>query len=265
MSPDEFVVLVLAGMVFVSSVVAWIRLLAAERLVDASVPRGRLVTALLVAMLIVLAVLVTLAAGDVRANPVYLGLYLVLGGAWIGLGTRALPAMGLDPVVDAIDRRNPAALPGSIGAILGITLCYAGANIGDGPGWWVVLFCALLSTAAWLASWAVVNLVTHVTDVTTIDRDEATGIRLGAWLAALGAVFGRGVAGDWVSLPATLVDFVRFAWPAGALVVVECAIGLAARPRPDHPTPSTIVAGWVPGVAYVMAAVAWVLAQGWPQ
>ena len=35
-----------------------------------------------------------------------------------------------------------AAVPAVVGALVGVTFCYAGGNIGDGPGWWVVVFSA---------------------------------------------------------------------------------------------------------------------------
>jgi hypothetical protein len=40
-----------------------------------------------------------------------------------------------------LEHGNPAA-----GAILGLTLAFARGNIGNGPGWWVVVFSAGMST-----------------------------------------------------------------------------------------------------------------------
>ena len=61
------------------------------------------------------------------------------------------------------------------------------ANIGDGPGWWVVVFAAGLATAALFAAWLVLAQIGHGVDAVTIDRDLAAGVRLGAFLAACGA------------------------------------------------------------------------------
>ena len=266
MSGDEAIV-VLAGLIVLARFVGpWVVTLAMPRLVDSSVARRGLAIGALAALAIVYLVLVNLAASDVRDSPTYVGMYLVLGGAWIALGTSSLPAMGLDPLVDGIERRNLAAIPGSVGAFIGIALCFAGANIGEGPGWWVVIFCAVVSTGAWFLAWTVLNGVSHLTDTVTIDRDGAAGIRLGAVLVGLGAILGRAVAGNWVSAAATLADFIRFAaGPTVLLVAAECAVGFVTRPRPDRPQASPLWAGWIPGIAYVGVAVAEVRALGWPR
>ena len=266
MSGDETVVMIASLIVFVRFLSSWVVTLAMPRVVDLSAPRRGLAIGALAALAIVYLVLVNLAASDVRNSPTYVAMYLVLGGAWIGLGMSSLPAMGLDPIVDGIERRNPASIPGSIGALIGIALCFAGANIGEGPGWWVVIFCAVLSTGAWFLAWTVMNGVSRLTDTVTIDRDGAAGIRLGAVLVGLGAILGRAIAGNWVSAAATLADFVRFAaGPTVFLVAAECAIGFVTRPRPDRPQASPLWAGWIPGLAYVGIAVAEVRALGWPR
>ena len=45
---------------------------------------------------------------------------------------------------------NKAAVFPAAGGFVGVTLIYAGANTGDGPGWWVVLFAAGLGLITWL-------------------------------------------------------------------------------------------------------------------
>jgi len=58
-------------------------------------------------------------------------------------------------------------------------------NIGNGPGWWVVVFSALLSTGAWFAFWVAIGRLNAWHEAVAVDRDVATGIRIGAWLAAM--------------------------------------------------------------------------------
>ena len=48
---------------------------------------------------------------------------------------------------------NAAAAMATAGATIGVTLSYAGGNIGDGPGWWVVVFSAAIATAGLFACW----------------------------------------------------------------------------------------------------------------
>ena len=67
-----------------------------------------------------------------------------------------------DPAACVADAVRAALKGGDVGAILvepmlGVTLCYAGGNIGNGPGWWVVVFSAGLSTVALFAAWMVLD------------------------------------------------------------------------------------------------------------
>jgi hypothetical protein len=102
-------------------------------------------------------------------------------------------------------------------------LCFAGANIGNGPGWWVVVFSATLSTGGFFLLWAVVEWLTGVSEMVTVERTSGSGLRLGGFLAGAGIVLGRAVAGDWVSAEATVRDFVVVAWfvlPLAAVAVI---------------------------------------------
>ena len=95
----------------------------------------------LVAAALLLAVLRYAASYDVRDDPAYLALYLILGAAWVGVSIRWLAVTGISTSDDVVERANGSASLAVAGAIIGITLAYAGGNIGDGPGWWVVVFC----------------------------------------------------------------------------------------------------------------------------
>jgi hypothetical protein len=85
---------------------------------------------------------------DVRDDPRYLTFYLVLGAAWVGVWIRFLAITGISMRDDVVERSNGSASIAITGAMLGITLCYAGGNIGNGPGWWVVVFSAGLACVA---------------------------------------------------------------------------------------------------------------------
>ena len=79
------------------------------------------------------------------------------------------------------------------------SLCYAGANIGNGPGWWVVAFTAGLATASFAILWFLMDRLGRFSESITVDRDVASGIRLAAALVAIGLVLARAAAGDWHS------------------------------------------------------------------
>src|SRR4029453_10538043 len=146
-------------------------------------------------------------AHDVRDDPTYLFMYVLLGAAWVGVWIRLLAMTGVSKRDDVVERSNSSAALAVAGATLGITLCYAGGNIGDGPGWWVVVFSAALATLALFAAWLLLGFASGVSDAVTVDRDPAAGLRLAAFLIGCGLILGRAVAGDWESAAATVREF----------------------------------------------------------
>jgi len=209
-------------------------------------------------------ILLRYSAPDVRHAPQYLLLYLVLGLAWLRASAYGFTYAGLSLRDDVIERGNAAALAAVSGALAGVNFCYAGSNIGSGPGWWVVVFSGALATVGLGAIWLLVDQMTGVNDLVTIDRDPAAGARLGGLLAASGLIFGRAVAGDWNSVQATVEDFARIGWVvlpvAGAALLVE----RVAKPTVARPHPSAAAAGALPALVYLLFAAAYILAIGWP-
>jgi hypothetical protein len=186
-----------------------------------------------------------LASFDVRSDLVYLFFYAVLGLAWMPLA--AWHGLGISARDDVIERSNAAALVAWNGAIVGCAACYAGANIGDGPGWWCVLWAAGLATAGWMATWVLLHALTRIADHVTIDRDLASGMRAASFLIASGVLWGRGAAGDWTSAAATVLEL-RAAWPVAILLVKAILIERIARPRPDKPLGSMFSHGFAPAL-----------------
>jgi uncharacterized membrane protein YjfL (UPF0719 family) len=213
---------------------------------------------------IVLLTLWFAAADDVRNAPQYVFMYFLMGQAWVRVTSWIFPLLGLNPRDDLLERRNPAALPAWTGAMLGVTFCFAGGNIGNGPGWWVVVFAAGLATGMLAVAWTVIGRWTSLVDSVTIDRDPAAGWRLGGFLAAAGLVFGFAVTGDWVSASATVADFITRAWPIGPIAVAVFLLERSVRPTPERPRGQVSSAGVVPAVVFVAAAVAAVVAA-WPR
>lgn len=214
-----------------------------------------------IAMLLVLK---TLASFDVVDAPEYQFMYGVLGLAWLRVGEKFFAFAGLSVRDDLVERRNAAAIPAVAGAFVGLTCCYTGGNIGDGPGWWVVVFSGGLASAVWFAAWLALAQFSPAMDGVTIDRDPAAGVRVGAFLAAAGLVLGRAAAGDWYSVGETLTD-VASALPAVViLVLVAVVTERIARPTPQRPRAPLILFGVMPAVLYVAIAVAAVMGMEWP-
>jgi uncharacterized membrane protein YjfL (UPF0719 family) len=265
MSREEVVVLVVSGVLALYGWIVWYTgPLAVQGLGVTPRGRGLLFAAPLLCAGILALVLATLAASDVRDAPRYIALYMVIGAAWVAGVARALPLVGLSARDDVAERRNPAAAVAIAGALLGITLCFAGGNIGDGPGWWVVLFSAGLATGVLLALGLLLEAVTGISDAVTIDRDVAAGVRLGAFFVASGLILGRAVAGDWVSSGDTFRDFGWAAWPVVLLLAVSVLIERFTRPTVARPVPSAISHGILPGLILVVAAVLHVAMLGSP-
>lgn len=266
MSAGEAIILV-AG--FFATLTLWGRyyflLLAVRRLGAPS--DGRLVLALTPALCSVLmyTVLRTVASYDVVSDGRYVGMYFVLGGAWVGAAQLGMGWLGLSARDDVVDRGNGAAAPAVAGALMAFTLCYAGGNIGDGPGWWVVVFAGFLATGGLLLLWAVFERLTGVSELVTVERDDAAGWRLGGLLAAAGLVFGRAVAGDWVSGAATVRDVFGVAWPVLVLLACALLVESAVRPSAERPRLAVTAAGVVPSLCYLLMAVAYVSWRGLPE
>jgi len=210
------------------------------------------------ALLVLYAILRRWASFGVRDSAEYLFQYVALGAAWLGVALRFLPWLGISARDDVAERGNPAAAVALTGALLGITLCYAGGNVGDGPGWWVVLFSSGLATTGFFLAWAVLESTAHPSDAVTIDRDVASGIRQAAFCVAQGAILARGVAGDWESAAATLRDLAAHGWPVLAVLALAILFERALRPTEAEPRRSLVAGGVVPGTVLVAGALAWI-------
>lgn len=236
-----------------------------RRLRPADTARRLLDMAPILSAAVLLGVLKVLSAHDVRDDIRYLGLYFLLGAAWVGLSAFCIPVSGISARDDVAERGNSSAAWVIAGGVLGITLCFAGGNIGDGPGWWVVVFSAGLATAGLFVAWLLLEALSGVSDTVTIERDPSAGIRVGAYLVACGLLLGRAVAGDWVSAQATLSDFCANAWPVLVLLTVAVLLERLARPTPARPVPAVFANGVVPALIFLASAAMHVLRLGIPE
>jgi hypothetical protein len=150
---------------------------------------------------------------SVRDDAGEVSFCLIFSLVWIALTQRAFAFLGISIRDDVAGRRSRSAGLAAAGLTIAAACCVAGANIGDGPGFEVVLFCSVLATFYLLVLWFLTARASGLADSITIACDLGAGIRAGAWFAGTGVVIGACVAGDWISVAATLRDFVRYAWP----------------------------------------------------
>lgn len=262
MSGDEVFVFLVAGVV---ALITWGRWFSNLLTISPWVkerPRTALWIAPLISAGALFYILTSFASFDVKDDSKYLVFYMVFGAAWVGLWAKTFSALGLSARDDVLERHNESAAWALAGALLGATLSFAGANIGDGPGWWVVFFCALLSMAGFLGAWVLADGLGDAMEAITIDRDLASGIRFAGFLTASGLILGRGAAGNWVSTEEAVSTFIAIAWPVVGLAVLAGMLDKASRPTPEQPMRSVAGHGILPAVAYVVGAIAYVLSRG---
>lgn len=174
-----------------------------------------------VSLAIILFVLLTMASYDVVG--IWVVFYILMGYAWICGGVFMMECLDLSWPFDAVHLDNKAAVFPAAGGFVGVTLIYAGANTGDGPGWWVVLFAAGLGLITWLGLALVINLLTDISERVSVDRDMGSGIRFGAYLIASSLILAYASGGDWTSTQATLMEF-TVGWPVLPLMLFSLAV-----------------------------------------
>lgn len=218
----------------------------------------------LIAFAMILYTLLHYASFDVMGDFIYIVLYMVLGYAWLYFGLYLMAYFwDLSWMDDAMTLGNKAAVYAVAGGFLATLLIYAGANIGDGPGWWCVVVAAGLGQGAMVLLGLVMDRITGVFERITVERDKGCGIRFGLYLLACGIILGRASAGDWTSLAMTVIEFL-VGWPAllltGVAVLVENHYRAQAELAGDFGEPGQNMAGsMVWGLLYVAIAVASVL------
>jgi hypothetical protein len=206
------------------------------------------------------AILKLWASHDVRDDGRYLIQYWFMGAFLAAmLGQWLTPMLGISWRHDVCENRNPAAAFAWVGAVAGLTLAYAGSNIGDGPGWWVVVFCSFLSCGFLVLLWFLLELVCHISDRVTVERDLGAGMRFGGLMLGMGIVAGRGAAGNWVDSGNAVSDFISVVGPALPLPVAAGVVELALRPRPQATRGEILLFGAIPGVLFLLGGLFYVV------
>jgi uncharacterized membrane protein YjfL (UPF0719 family) len=199
---------------------------------------------------------------DVRDDFVYVFFYMAMWFGWLGAWIRLLPYIGLSCRDDMLEAGNAAAGLAIGGGILGVTFIFAGGNIGDGPGWWVVVFCGGVATASVLLLWLIGSRITNLPEIITVDRDVASGWRAAGFFIGSGLILGRAMAGNWHSAGQTLADFSAKGWPVLLLWGLVLFVDIVNRPTPQRPAPDRIVFGVLPCLLFIAFGIGDVMMQG---
>ncbi|NLO41127.1 MAG: hypothetical protein GX115_16870 [Ruminiclostridium sp.] len=209
-----------------------------------------------VAFAIIVFTLTVLASFDVVDSSFYILFYILLGFAWVFLGlTLVFQFLDLSWIDDVLSLSNKAALYSITGAFLGLVIIYSGANVGDGPGWWCVVFAGGFGLVAWIFLGRVVNIFTQVLERISVERDIPCGIRFGFYLLASGIILGRASAGDWTSFAMTIVEF-YVGWPVIPLTFLAIMVEryYTAKSR-ENRNENAITGSVFWGCIYVILAV----------
>ncbi|MEW9122708.1 MAG: hypothetical protein AB2421_08340 [Thermotaleaceae bacterium] len=207
----------------------------------------------LICISVIFLVLKNYASFDVVGSLFYILFYILLGSAWLELGKYTMfIVFDLSWRDDAIENNNRAAVFALSGALIGLTAIYAGANIGDGPGWWCVLVAGGFAFILWLLLLKVICILDNPFERITVDRDEAAGLRMGFYMLSSGFVLGRGAAGDWTSSEQTLYELLD-AWPVLFLTALAILVERMYRRRGFEDTHLGHSILW--GCLYIFAAL----------
>jgi hypothetical protein len=204
------------------------------------------------------------AASDVVSDMYYILYYFGMGILWLKVAEWLFRYLGISAESDVTARSNRAALAAYTGGLLGIALCYSGGNIGEGPGFEVVIFSSGIATMGFFLVWLALTMATEIDYTVTVDRDFAAGLRLGAFLLSAGLILGRSVVGNWVSYEATLADFFTYGWPVLLLLGLTTIVEHFVRPTVERPTPPPVLYGILPSAIYIGFALVYLLVGNFP-
>jgi hypothetical protein len=260
MSEDEFYAAVFSAAIALFMWFTWTsRIVRVKARHDVATSRRMVLFAPVVCGAIFVLLLRFFASFDVQEDVTYTFFYVAMGAAWVGVGARLMPFLGFCPRHDLVELGNHAVTPLVVGGLLAFTLAFTGGNIGDGPGWWVVVFASGIASVALVVAWFLFDGLAALTDCATIERDFAAGLRGGALLLAFGLIFGRGAAGDYHSAEDTVVVFASTTWPALVLLVAAVFLEWVAFKRVRS---SMLLTGIVPSMLFVGAAAATLTSMG---
>ena len=200
---------------------------------------------------------------EVQGHPGYMFICMGLGWSLQTFSAAFIsPWFGVSTREDILGRRNLAASLAISGVMLGVVIGYAGSNIGEGPSLWNQVFCALLTTGGLFLGWGIVQASGKITYSITHERDTGAGLRLAGFLVGAGAVLGRAVAGDWISMQETVNDFLRAAWPVLVLAIFAGGFERLVRPTRRRPFPDWKISGLAPSLLYLSAGILTALSLG---
>lgn len=162
----------------------------------------------------------SIAASDVVSDPYYIFYYILLGFLFIAVVTFLLSlALGISWIDDALNNGNIAATLFLVSSLLGLGLIYSGSNIGEGPGWWTVVFASGLGVIAFFLIMKILEKTTNVITKITHDRNIWLSVRISFLVIGISLILAKASSGNWTSFEHTVIEFFIF-WPALVLLLI---------------------------------------------
>jgi uncharacterized membrane protein YjfL (UPF0719 family) len=217
----------------------------------------------LVSVLIIISILSAFAAAEVRQNLKYLLLFVLLGLAWCFALVLMMPLFGLNYRADALHGGNLSVATVATGLMVGTAFLFAGSNIGEGETVWSTVIPAIVATAVFLLSWAIIEIIAKPFEAITLERDQTSAVRLAGAHVANGIILGRAMAGDYVTAADTARDFVATSWPVLAIVSATIVLQRWLSPQKSKAeSPDVFRTGVLPAVSTIGCAIVWVISVG---
>lgn len=191
----------------------------------------------------------------------YQGFFLLYGAIWLNVALMVGSLFRLSLKQDVIERNNPAAVTGITGVLTSFLIVYGGGNIGSGTTVGTTFASVILGTLALVLCWFLIEVISGPTISITEDRDVSSAYRLSGALMAIALIVARAIAGDWISLSATVDDLYLKAWPSLIFVALAIALQFRMRPTPQNPRPDVLRYGIVPAAAEGAAALVFLIAR----
>ncbi|WP_035368961.1 hypothetical protein [Acholeplasma hippikon] len=191
---------------------------------DNDISNGKIVAGLIAILIIIIGgtyiLLSNLASFDVVGSEYYIFYYLMMGIAYIYIHIVVLyNFLGLSMIDDVFNNSNRAAFLTIGSSLLGLSVMFAAANIGDGPGFWTVIFADFLGLVAYVVIMYIYDRFTRTLEHIQSDHNMQKGIRYSVFVLCLSSILAYGVQGDWTSFSYTVVEFFH-AWPALILLIL---------------------------------------------
>lgn len=169
-------------------------------------------------------ILVKLASFDVVDNSFYIFYYLLMAFSAIYIHIFSI-YIGLNLSIkdDILNNSNKAATITIVSTLFGLSTIFAGANIGDGPGFYTVIIASGLGLITFIILMRIFDYFTNTLEHIQSDHNVHKAIRYSVLALCLSSILAYGAHGDWTNFTYTLIEFL-VAWPSLILILIAIII-----------------------------------------